>query len=81
MIQNLHFDFISKGNNIVYNRSTVQVIEHQKTNIPQTIALDANKNELIYSKPFLVSLNRIMVKYQVSNASVFSYCRIHKRFN
>jgi len=40
----------------------VQVIEHQKTNIPQTIAVDENKNELIYSKPFLRSLNRIMVK-------------------
>lgn len=41
MIQNLHFDFISKGSNIVYIRSTVQVIEHQKThNITQTIALD-----------------------------------------
>lgn len=48
MIQNLHFDFISNGSNIVYNRSTVQVIEHQKTNVPQTIALDENKNELIY---------------------------------
>ena len=62
MIQSLHLDFISSGSNIVYNTSTVQVIENQKTNIAQTIALDENKNELINSKPFLVSLNRIMVK-------------------
>ena len=41
MIQNFHLDFISKGSNIVYIRSTVQVIEHQKkNNITQTIALD-----------------------------------------